>query len=302
MTGNAPVGGERRAFAPAKVNLTLRVLGRRPNGYHALESLVAFAHVGDTLTSVPSCGAALGKVEGPTAIDLVGENLIARAARVLRDVLPDIALPSVSLEKRLPVAGGVGGGSADAAAYLRLARDLNSDQAHRIDWIEAAARIGADVPVCLESRPALMTGTGERLQPLPCFKDLPAVLVSPRCAVPDSKTRDVFRRLRAPAINDEDSSLQPTVPTTAEALFRCIAEGRNELENAATSLMPPIREVRAALEATDGVRVVRLSGAGPTMFALFNDESAAAAAAQDVSSSQPGWWVVATRLGSPPLT
>lgn len=289
-------------LAPAKVNLTLRVVGRRPDGYHELESLVAFASIGDRLHVVSDGRVPLDRVDGPTARDLVGRNLVETAFVALRRAAPNVVLPSVALEKRLPVSGGVGGGSADAAAYVRLTRDTNPGLDGRVDWLRVAASVGADVPVCLRSQPVMMSGVGERLHPVPWLENLPAVLVNPQCVVPATKTRDVFGRLAASPAPAHQREFIQGERTTLEDVSRLIALGTNDLANAACALMPEINIVRDALEATRDVQVVRLSGAGPTMFGLYRDDRAAFIAAEEIARQQPDWWVVSTTIGAPPLT
>src|SRR5262245_34650411 len=173
MQGLWPIGLLASVFAPmqfkecarAKINLTLSVLGRRPDGYHELESLVSFADVADTLTlrTGPDCRIT---VRGPFAADIEGPNLLERALALLRECDTGLRLGPVELEKNLPVAAGLGGGSADAAALLRAVRRANPERAEQVPWHEVAARLGADVPVCLLGKPALMRGIGDRIEPL----------------------------------------------------------------------------------------------------------------------------------------
>jgi 4-diphosphocytidyl-2-C-methyl-D-erythritol kinase len=195
-------------FARPKVNLTLNVLGRRPDGYHELESLVVFASgVADKLTLTR--GAPVGvRVSGPFAEAIAGENLAAAALRRLAEMEPRLVLGAIDLEKHVPVAAGLGGGSSDAAAVLRLVRMANADLANGVDWPAVAVTLGADVPVCFENRAARVSGVGERVRPLANCPRLPAVLVNPMTEVPAAKTAEVFRRLGAPPLGRNDEQLE----------------------------------------------------------------------------------------------
>jgi 4-diphosphocytidyl-2-C-methyl-D-erythritol kinase len=278
--------------ASAKVNLTLRVLGRRADGYHDIESLVAFAGVGDVLTFTPGGGLAL-TIGGPTAA-AAGEsadNLVLKAAHALAERVEGLKLGQFALSKRLPVAAGLGGGSADAAAALRLLARANGLALDDPRLMQAARTTGADVPVCLDPRTRLMRGIGDILSaPL----DLPrlfALLVNPGVAV---ATRDVFARLTMPSA----AKTAPTPPTRdATALLSEIAAGRNDLEAPAIELEPVIAEALATLRKLSGSRLARMSGSGATCFALFNSTRAASAAARALRVGHPDWWVRATVLG-----
>ena len=288
--------------APAKINLTLRVLGRRADGYHELESLVAFAGVGDALTFAPG-GALTLAVSGPTA-QAAGDNadnLVLKAARALAGRIAGLTLGCFALSKRLPVAAGLGGGSADAAAALRLlarANDIALDDPH---LMQAAQATGADVPVCLDPKPRLMRGVGDVLSaPL----DLPrlfAVLVNPGVAV---STRDVFAALNLASGPASGGASSPT-PLVSEgwggeptAFVAALAKERNDLEAPAIELEPAIANVLAVLQGLPGCRLARMSGSGATCFGLFPTNAAAAAAARTLRVGYPQWWVRATVLGS----
>jgi 4-diphosphocytidyl-2-C-methyl-D-erythritol kinase len=292
------VSAARVEAAPAKVNLTLRVLGRRADGYHEIESLVVFADVGDTLTLAPARELALA-VAGPTAAaagDLEG-NLVLKAARALAERVPGIKVGRFELTKRLPVAAGLGGGSSDAGAALRLLAYANQIPLHDPRLIAAARACGADVPVCLDPRPRVMRGIGEILSMPVALPSLPAVLVNPRVAVP---TKDVFVRLGA-------SPLPPTAepgragPFEAKleehALFAALAADRNDLEVPAIASAPVIADVLASLRTLPNCRLARMSGSGATCFALFDSQHAAVLGAQALQGRQPSWWVNATVLG-----
>ncbi|WP_372422120.1 4-(cytidine 5'-diphospho)-2-C-methyl-D-erythritol kinase [Salinarimonas chemoclinalis] len=289
------------AFAAAKVNLTLAVLGRREDGYHLLSSLVAFAEVGDDLTLVPGGELALS-VGGPRAAALSADadNLVLKAARALAERVPGLVSGRFRLTKRLPVASGIGGGSADAAAALRLlarANDLALDDPR---VVEAARGTGADVPVCLAGRLCVMEGIGEALgAALPC-PALPAVLVNPGIPI---ETRAVFGELALPpgALRDGPPPPEPSAGMSdgmsTGALIALLRQGGNDLEAPATRLAPPIARAMALVAATPACRLARMSGSGATVFGLYESDAAAAAAAARLSKARPGWWIAATRLG-----
>jgi 4-diphosphocytidyl-2-C-methyl-D-erythritol kinase len=279
----------------AKVNLTLRVTGRRVDGYHDIESMVAFADCADRLTLTP--GSELGlETTGPLAqaCGEAADNLVLKAARLLSERVPGLKVGRFTLEKVLPVAAGIGGGSADAAAALRLLARLNGLALDDIRLFEVALRTGADVPVCLASRACDMTGVGETLLPLSLPK-MPCVLVNPRVAV---ATKDVFEKLglrsgellvgatdvmRAAAWPEDGASLEEWV----EAL----AAGFNDLEGPAMRIQPVIAEVLAALSATNGAWLARMSGSGATCFAIFENTAEAQRASQKIQLDHPLWWV-----------
>jgi 4-diphosphocytidyl-2-C-methyl-D-erythritol kinase len=282
--------------ARAKVNLTLSVLGRRPDGYHELDSLVVFADVGDHVALTVD-GPATVATSGPFAGAIDGPNLLARALAALKDSDAALRLGSVHLEKNLPVAAGLGGGSADAAALLRAVRRANPERAAGVAWHEIAKGLGADVPVCLESRSARMQGIGDRVEPVPPhgLPSLPAVLVNPRLPL---STGDVFRALQAgplPAAGRAPVHLPAFADAPAVADY--VRERRNDLEAAAARLLPQVSEVKALLAAQPGCHVAAMSGSGPTCFGVFASEADAARAAAALAVGQPSWWVVATRLG-----
>ena len=287
--------------APAKVNLTLRVLGRRPDGYHEIESLVVFAGVGDTLAFTPGRNLAL-KVLGPTAA-LAGDladNLVLRAARALGERCEGLRAGEFVLSKRLPVAAGVGGGSSDAAAALRhLARHnhIALDDARLLD---AARATGADIPVCLDPHPRMMRGIGEILSRPWRIPALPALLINPRVAVP---TKDVFKALAAPPLAPDYASMRDQdewtggVEPSRDEVIAYVAHHHNDLEAPAIALNKAIAQALAALRALPGCRFARMSGSGATCFALFASQRAAAAAARTLRAARPTWWIRPTLLG-----
>lgn len=268
----------RREPAPAKLNLTLHVTGRRADGYHLLDSLVVFLEVGDVVTVAD--GPLSLAVSGPFAEGLAGDpdNLCLRAARLAgRDV-------AILLEKNLPVASGIGGGSADAAAVLRAL-----DASH-VD----SQTLGADVPVCLAGRPTRMQGSGEILTPLPPLPPLQVVLVNPRVAL---STPAVFRALD----RRDNPSMPDTLPDfpDTQTLIDFVATCRNDLQAPAIALLPQIADCLSALESA-GAALARMSGSGATCFGLFAEASLAQAARDRIAATQPGWWVVASGLAPAP--
>ncbi|WID95623.1 4-(cytidine 5'-diphospho)-2-C-methyl-D-erythritol kinase [Bosea vestrisii] len=285
--------------APAKVNLSLRVLGRRADGYHELDSLVAFAGVGDEL-SLSSGEPAGVQISGPFAAGLSTgpDNLVLKAERALRDEIAGLRSGRFHLVKRLPVASGIGGGSADAAAALRLLARLNDLPLSHPALHAAAGRVGADVPVCLEARARMMAGIGERLGPPLKPPRLFALLVNPGVAV---ETAAVFRALGLPPGQDHAGGVdafEPGDPPPASpaALIAVLAASGNDLEAPARSVAPIIGEVLSALSALPGCRLARMSGSGATCFALFDDCRVSAEAGKLLTHGRPDWWVKATVL------
>jgi 4-diphosphocytidyl-2-C-methyl-D-erythritol kinase len=282
--------------APAKVNLSLRVLGRRADGYHDIESLVAFADCCDRLSLQPRDELALtvaGPGSGQTGAD--ADNLVIKATGALAARVPGLRLGAFHLEKNLPVAAGLGGGSADAAAALRLLARLNTLAAGDSRLHDAACATGADVPVCLDPRPRLMRGIGEILSaplPLPRF---PALLVNPGIAVP---TKLVFAGW-TPAAN-ASSSAEPSALAKVwneTQLLNWLAREPNDLEAPAITLAPAIAEVLATLRAAAGCRFARMSGSGATCFALFASAADSASARKNLRAKFPNWWISETTLG-----
>jgi len=282
--------------APAKVNLTLHILGRRArDGYHALESLVVFAGVADRLTLDP--GAPLGlSVSGPTAgpAGPTGDNLVLRAARGLAAQVPDLRTGAFHLVKRLPVAAGIGGGSSDAAAALRLLARLNGLPLNHAAIVAVARETGADVPVCLDPRARMMRGVGDAIGPVLGLAPLPAVLVNPGVPVP---TAPVFKALGLVPGQDLDGAAHPAITPDldGEALVAAITPARNDLEAPALTVAPVIGDTLSALRA-QGCRLARMSGSGATVFALFADRRGAVRAAAALRAAHPDWWVAPTFL------
>ncbi len=291
-----------REIAAAKINLSLQIMGRRHDGYHELLSLVAFADSGDVLWLDTRQPAAVETV-GPQAGAIAGANLVQTALDMATAAEPRLKLGKVRLEKHLPVAAGIGGGSSDAGALLRALQQANPQLARSVDWHAIALRLGADVPVCLVARTMWMSGIGEQLDAA-AIPALNAVLVTPEAAVPADKTRRVFAALaasggggrRASAGGDPERDRRPDVGTYA-ALIAHVREVGNELLMAATSVVPAIGEAMAALAASPGCDVAQLSGAGPTCFGIFPDKALSEQAADRLQRTRPGWWVRAVTLG-----
>lgn len=284
----------------AKVNLTLRVIGRRTDGYHDIESVVAFADCADHLTLTP--GPELELVAtGPLAeaCGATSDNLVIKAAHLLRERVPDLKVGSFTLDKVLPVAAGIGGGSADAAAALRLLAQLNGLALDDQRLHAVALATGADVPVCLASRPCDMTGVGESLLPL-SLPIMPCVMVNPRVPV---ATKDVFNalglrngQLLVGATDVLRGTAWPQAGASVEDWVEVLAASSNDLEGPATRIQPIIGEVISALSATNGAWLARMSGSGATCFALYENTADAGRAADAIRRDHPEWWVHAGTL------
>jgi len=282
--------------APAKINLTLHVLGRRENGYHSLESLVAFTGGGDRLQLNPTASLSL-QTSGPTATaaGTGNDNLVLRAARNLAERIEGLTLGAFYLEKRLPVAAGIGGGSSDAAAALRLIAQVNNLSLSDPRLIEAACATGADVPVCLEARARMMCGVGDILGPKLQLPLLPAVLINPGIPV---DTKPVFQRLGLECGQSLKNLPHPelNLDDDIKVFFKKLELGRNDLEDAACQLAPIIVDILAILRAARGVKIARMSGSGATCFAIFDAPNSAAHAARVIRAVHPSWWIKTAAL------
>lgn len=275
--------------APAKINLALHVRNRRADGYHELETLFVFAADGDDLYVSPSAEIMLG-IDGPMGVGLsTGEdNLILRAARLLADAADVSAGAALRLTKNLPIASGIGGGSADAAAALRLLNRFWS-----IDWTldrlaQLAEPLGADVPACVHSRMMIGSGKGDELVPadIPELAAVPILLVNPRVELP---TGPVFT-----AWDGKDRGA-----LGACLSFDAVLQARNDLQPGAIELCPVIADVLDRLSSLAGVTLARMSGSGATCFALFDSLSACRAGHDALMRHHPDWWVLETRLNQP---
>ena len=281
--------------APAKLNLFLHVTGRRSDGYHELESLVAFAEVHDRVEVEPA-DRLLFRVDGPFA-DALGadpENLVVTAAHALAAKAGVVPRARIRLCKSLPVAAGIGGGSADAAAALRALCALWDVTIPGDEFAALALVLGADVPVCLAARPGIVRGIGERIAPVPALPAAPVVLVNPMIPL---ATAAVFAAREGPF----------STPMTFDAPFgdipalaAALRGTGNDLAAGARRICPEIDAVLGAIEASPSCLVARMSGSGPTCFGLFPTERAARNAASRIASARPGWWVCPTRLRAPP--
>lgn len=274
--------------AYAKINLALHVRGRRADGFHAIESLFAFAEEGDRLRATPrSDGLLRLSLEGPFAdgLDAGLDNLVIRAANALQAASRTSSGADIVLTKNLPVASGIGGGSADAAAALRMLDRLWGLDTPLERLLAIADGMGSDVPACVLSRTLVGTGRGEALdlRDLPNVPGMPILLVNPR--VPLS-TGPVFQ-----GWDGEDRG-----PLDASDLHAIVEAGRNDLQSPAMALAPEIADVLALLSGCSGILLARMSGSGATCFGLFEEESARDVAAAAIAAARPGWWTMATRI------
>jgi 4-diphosphocytidyl-2-C-methyl-D-erythritol kinase len=272
--------------APAKINLYLHVTGKRADGYHLLDSLAVFAGVGDGLTAAPADDLQL-TIDGPFGAGLTAapDNLVLRAARALAAQAGHPPAAKLVLTKNLPIASGIGGGSADAAATLRVLTRLWGLAPASASLAKLALELGADVPVCLASQPAQMAGIGEILSPVPRLPAIGMVLVNPGVAV---TTPAVFKTRQG---GFSDAPVLPPGFADTAALVAFLRETQNDLETAAIALAPVIGDVLAALAACPGVQLARMSGSGATCFAICGDAAAALVVAEHYQRHFPDHWV-----------
>lgn len=283
-----------KELARAKINLTLEILGRRPDGYHEISSLVLFADIGDEVSY--DAGKPYGlEISGPFAAELTADNLIHDAVDYMQGKFPGLHCGGFKLQKNLPVAAGLGGGSANAAAALKLiARAHNLELSPEL-IVDVAFDIGADVPVCLASTACHMTGIGERIAHLAALQaPVPAVLVNSGIAV---STAQVFQTLAADPVRDQsgdmkslDSSLYEK-SARPEEIIQIARRGTNSLQAATEKLRPEIHIVLKALESQEDCLLSRMTGSGLTVFGLFADATLADRAAKEIRSRYPDWWV-----------
>lgn len=282
--------------APAKINLALHVTGRTGDGYHALDTVAVFAAMGDLVRAeINQTGTITAEVTGPFAEDIVyltaaGDNLAERAARALAALYPKRRLGvALTVDKRLPIASGLGGGSSDAAATIRLLDRLWGLDADMAALHRQALALGSDVPMCLDARPVRATGRGERLAPIAGMPGLPLLLVNPGVAV---GTAEVFGRLAPPF----DPPL-PAPPPSFRSVFDLVIwlrQSGNRLEAPAMAIAPAIGRVLKALAKDADCMLARMSGSGATCFGIFGSLAAARRAEVRMRASRPSWWVVAT--------
>lgn len=283
-----------REMAPAKVNLSLRIWGRRAgDGYHELSSLVGFANVGDRLFLKPGPGFNM-KVVGPFSQRIVGDNLVYKIGQALMKEHGIKDFGDLVLEKNLPVAAGLGGGSADAGAFIRLLARVGGISFSQNDIMRFGQRFGADVPVCVSSEPAMMHGIGDVLKPLDHFPSLGILLVNPNVSV---STGAVFKNLAAPKISDDCAEQEgPQAFASGDELMVYMQGQPNDLTLPALKIAPEIETVLHSLEALQGCSMARLSGSGATCFGLFEDEKRAQQAGKLCQEKHQEWWVCAGKL------
>lgn len=288
----------------AKINLSLRVLGRREDGYHELSSLVVFADVGDRLTLTTGPGFSL-TTSGPFATRIDGDNLVEIVARSLLGERPGgeraADFGRVHLEKLLPVAAGLGGGSADAAALLRLMERVGHCQLDDGFVADLGKRFGADVPVCTAAMPSIMSGIGEAVAPVMHFPSLGVLMVNPGVGL---STAAVFKRLAAAGCDEGMAAdFRARQEERAARGFHSLDEvvaymkaAPNDLTDAAVSLSLDTGEVLGEIDRLEGCRIARLSGSGATCFGLFENAALAAEAGDVLRERHPGWWVMAASI------
>jgi 4-diphosphocytidyl-2-C-methyl-D-erythritol kinase len=286
---------ETSVFAPAKINLFLHVGDKRPDGYHDICSLAVFADVGDHVAAVPADALSLTN-DGTFARALEGDedNLVSRAAIALQDWARaagrKVDGARLTLNKNLPIASGIGGGSSDAAATLKVLNDLWRLRASKRELARIGAGLGADVPVCLLARAALMEGIGEKLTAWPDLPKLPAILVNPRVSV---MTADVFGELelRTGSVPPAHADLR-----SPSEVASWLVTTRNDLQEPASRIAPSITDTLAEISATPGCILARMSGSGATCFGLYSTKVEAAVAARTVRERRSHWWIAATEL------
>ena len=286
------------AFAPAKINLYLHVVGRRADGYHLLDSLVGFADIGDRVTAAPAenLSLAIGGPEAGAILGLGGDNLVMRAARLFaaeaRAEAPCVTPPGAALylDKNLPEAAGIGGGSSDAAAALRALDRLWQRPLNPAALAALAPQLGADVPACLAARPVWVGGIGERIEPARGLPPAGIILANPRRVL---ATADVFAARRGAFTASGRFS---SMPPDAAGLARVLTARRNDLTEAALALVPDIARVLERLAGLPGALIARMSGSGATCFALFTDRAAALEAGAVLARAEPLWWSAAGAL------
>lgn len=293
MTGSTerPFSSE----APAKLNLYLHVTGRRDDGYHKLDSLIAFAAPFDRVSAAPSEEFLL-EFSGPFAANLKsadGQNLIEKAARRLAKLANIKPAARITLDKQLPIAAGIGGGSSDAAAALRVLTSLWRLKINSNDLQDLALSLGADVPMCLHGRTCFVGGIGELLDAAPALPECALVLANPGVPV---ATSNVFR---ARSGTYSEPARFTKVPKDVGTLAELLAARRNDLEDPAKALVPVIDDVLHALRGLPGCRFARMSGSGATCFALFEGEGQASAAAEILRAQHADWWIAPSRLIQP---
>jgi 4-diphosphocytidyl-2-C-methyl-D-erythritol kinase len=286
--------------ASAKVNLTLRILGKRADGYHDLVSLVAFADIGDELAFIPGEGLDLDLM-GPNAAAMgaASDNLVLIAARALAKRIERLKLGRFELTKLLPVGAGLGSGSSDAAAALRLLAKANDLELEDPRILTAAGEVGADVPVCLQEKARMVGGIGQRLSPPLRLPPLPAVIVFPGVPLATGEVFGSYDELGLESLsgNFADHPESRTIPLEQDKLIAFLNTQTNDLARASHLLTPAITAAEERLHKTGGARLVRMSGSGSSVFALYDDIALAEKAAKEIRAERSDWWVTATTLG-----
>ncbi len=289
-----------KCLAAAKVNLDLRITGRRDNGYHELDSLVVFPRIGDGLTFEAASDLSL-EIEGPQAGVLqdlpAQENLVFRAAQRLRDTAGIQSGVRICLTKNLPVAAGLGGGSADAAACLSGLVDFWGLQIESAELSSIGLELGADVPVCLAGVPCLLTGIGETIQPLESFPTLWMAVINPGIEL---STPKVFQAFDGNFSSPRESSKtdRPDAFASRDALLAALTQSSNDLEGPAIGLVPEIAQCLTELLAAPGCLLARMSGSGASCFGLFASPEEASSSVQRLKRRHPGWWGDSGAIGA----
>ncbi|WP_417828500.1 4-(cytidine 5'-diphospho)-2-C-methyl-D-erythritol kinase [Thalassospira sp.] len=287
-----------RQQAPAKVNLFLHVTGKRDDGYHLLESLVCFTASGDVLSGeMRNDDKITLSITGPMASDLssekIDDNLVMRAARLLQGTCAPDRGADLILDKRLPIASGIGGGSADAAAALRLLIDMWQIDIDPKSLSDLALSLGADVPVCLHGRTCLMTGIGENITELPDLPDVPVVLINPGKAV---STPEIFKARADEGFSPAGAWETERTFTSAASLADALSECGNDLTLPASGILPEICDVLNALAREEGCLMARMSGSGATCFGIYDTSEQADRAAHAIAIRNPEWWISPTYI------
>lgn len=279
--------------ARAKINLYLHVVGKRADGYHLLDSLVVFAETGDEINVAPAHDLTL-TIDGPfrDGLDAGANNLVLRAARALQQLTNTSKGAVIHLTKNLPLASGIGGGSADAAATLHALMALWQVAPERTALYQLAEKLGADVPVCLYGQPAFMGGVGEDIQPAGLIPKTHILLVNPRVETP---TPAVFKARRG---GFSTAARWQNAPINAVDLADYLKARRNDLTDPAIVVAPVVADVLKAISATNRCLLARLSGSGATCFGLYEDEAAAHTAYADIQSRYPHWWLAAAKIAA----
>lgn len=282
-----------RTIAPAKINLYLHITGRRDDGYHFLDSLVAFTNIGDELSLEESEDFNI-KICGPMAAALSGENLVEKAVKLLSNAVKTPLKVSIKLTKTLPIASGIGGGSSDAAAALRLLAEhwgINQDDPV---LYQIAASLGQDIPCCIPRKTCYFRDIGNVTDAGPLLPHTNIVLVNPNKALP---TPAVFKARQG---NFDPAARLERVPKDAADLALLLSTRKNSLTDAACQLMPEISQMVFWLNSSQNCLLARMSGSGATCFGLYPDKSSALKAAEFIKASNPDWWVVPDFVPSTP--